>query len=230
MISEVKLADRMAYLSQWPDKHFDWAFDDPPYFSGPEKRGHYGQRISSKNVKRIDYPKTDTWEVPGAEYFNELIRVSKNQIIWGVNYYDYVFGSGRIVWDKVNGESSFSDCELAYCSIHDSVRMFRFMWNGMMQGKSISEGHIMQGNKKLNERKIHPTQKPIPLYKWQYMTYAKTGDKIIDCHVGSGGNRIAAYEYGCDFFGCELSLQHFTNQDLRFEQHRAQQSLFSQAI
>lgn len=232
MISEVKLSDRIEYLSQWPDKYFDWAIDDPPYFSGPEKRGYYGRSESTTLVKRVNYDKTSTWIVPGEKYFNELIRVSKNQIIWGVNYYDFIFGPGRIVWDKVNGDSSFSDCELAYCSAHDSVRMFSFMWNGMMQGLSLTNGKRQQGNKKLNEKRIHPTQKPIALYKWLYETYATPGDKIIDCHVGSGSSRIAAYDYGCDFYGCELNEQHYAKQEDRFHQYldKQRQSLFSQVI
>lgn len=227
MISEVKLMHRMDFLKQFPDKYFDWAVDDPPYFSGPEKRQYYGQKFSSKGVKRIDYPVTTEWQVPGKEYFDLLIQKSKNQIIWGVNYYDYHFGSGRIVWDKCNGESSFSDCELAYVSSHDSVRLFRYMWNGMMQGKSISEGHIMQGNKKLNEKKIHPTQKPVSLYKWVFMNYCSPGQKIVSCHVGSGSDRISAYDYGCDFYGCELTQEHFNNQQIRFKEHTNQSKLFT---
>src|SRR5690625_2630308 len=136
----------MDLMSRYPDKHFHLAIVDPPYFSGPEKRGYYGRKESRIGVKRIDYPVTETWEVPDEKFFNELFRVSKNQIIWGVNYFEYNFPSpGRIIWDKVNYESSFSDCEVAYCSLHDSVRLFRYMWNGMMQGKSITEGHIVQG-------------------------------------------------------------------------------------
>jgi site-specific DNA-methyltransferase (adenine-specific) len=217
MISEVQNIDRMDFLSQFPDKFFDWAIDDPPYFKGPEKRKYYGQKVSNIGVKRIDYPVTNEWVVPGKEYFDELIRVSKNQIVWGVNYYDYVFGSGRIVWDKVNFDSSFSDCELAYCSAHDTTRLFRFMWNGMLQGKSVEQGAIMQGNKTLNEKRIHPTQKPIPLYQWQYKKYTNPGDKIVDCHLGSGSNRIAAHLAGCDFYACELDKTHFDNQNERFK-------------
>lgn len=216
MKSEVYNIDRMAMLAKYPDKYFDWAIDDPPYFKGPEKRMFYGQKISNKGVKRIDYPVTNTWIVPGKEYFDELIRVSKNQIIWGCNYYEYVFGPGRIVWDKINHDSSFSDCELAYCSIHDTTRMFKFMWNGMLQGKSMELGHVMQGNKALNEKRIHPTQKPVPLYQWLYKKYTKQGDKIIDCHLGSGSNRIAAYFAECDFYACELDATHYANQDERY--------------
>lgn len=165
----------MKGMKQFPDKYFELAIVDPPYFSGPEKRGYYGRKISPIGVQR-HYNITDNWDIPGEEYFIELARVSKNQIIWGCNYYKYIFsGSGRIVWDKCNGESSFSDVEIAYCSMHDSVRLIRYMWNGMMQGKSISEGWIQQGDKSKNEVRIHPTQKPVKLYKWLLMKYAKPG-------------------------------------------------------
>jgi len=227
MINEVQLIDRVEFLNQFPDKFFDWIFDDPPYFSGPERRGYYGKTQSTNNVKRVDYAKTPEWIVPGKDYFDLVIRKSKNQIIWGVNYYEYQFGSGRIVWDKVNADSSFSDCEIAYCSSHDSVRLFRYMWNGMMQGLNITNGHIQQGNKKLNEKRIHPTQKPENLYKWQLSRYAKPGDKIGSCHVGSGSDRIAAYDYGCDFYGSELSPVHYNNQEERFKIHIKQQRLFT---
>ena len=123
--------------------------------------------------------------------------------IWGCNYFDYSFTPGRIVWDKCNGKSSFSDCEIAYCSMHDSVRLFRYMWNGMMQGKSIREGYIQQGNKKLNEKRIHPTQKPVALYEWLFERYAKIGDKILDTHVGSASSLIAAERAGLQYVGFE---------------------------
>lgn len=147
--------DCMVALKEYPANYFDLAIVDPPYFSGPERRGFYGRKVSPIGVQRI-YEKSESWNVPGKEYFDELFRVSKNQIVFGCNYFDYPFRPGRIVWDKCNGNSSFSDCEIAFCSLHDSVRLFRYMWNGMLQGKSISEGHIQQGNKRLNEKTNSP--------------------------------------------------------------------------
>lgn len=138
--------DCMEGMKQFPDKYFDIAITDPPYFSGPERRGYYGRKVSPIGVQR-HYEPSENWEVPGEDYFRELERVSKHQIIWGCNYFDWNFPTGRIVWDKCNGSNSFSDCEIASCSLHDSVRLFRYMWNGMMQGKSIEEGWIQQGNK-----------------------------------------------------------------------------------
>lgn len=196
------LGDCMDYLPQFPDGYFDIAVVDPPYFSGPEKRCYYGRAVSPIGVQRLYEPSAE-WNVPDRAYFDELIRVSKHQIIWGCNYFDYHFGAGRIVWDKCNGKSSFSDCEIAYCSLQDSVRLFRYMWNGMMQGRSINEGHIQRGNKKLNEKRIHPTQKPVDLYRWIVQKYIRQGWRVLDTHVGSASSLIAYGEAGIDYTGFE---------------------------
>lgn len=131
--------DCFEYMRSLPDKAFDLAVVDPPYFSGPERRGYYGNKVSSIGVHR-DYPISPKWDVPQAPYFKELDRVAKKYIVWGCNYFDYHFPAGRIVWDKCNGSSSFSDCEIAATNVHDSVRLFRYMWNGMCQGKSVTGG------------------------------------------------------------------------------------------
>lgn len=220
-MSEFINADCLEVMAKYPNGYFDLAIVDPPYFSGPEKRRYYGRKVSSIGVKRL-YGETSEWKVPDKDYFEELFRVSKNQIIWGVNYFDYHFGSGRIVWDKVNGQSSFSDCELAYCSLHESTRLFRYMWNGMMQGKSISEGHIQQGNKLLNEIRIHPTQKPVNLYIWLLQNYASDGDRILDTHVGSASSLIACEELGFDYVGCELDKDIFESSNRRLQIYKRQ--------
>lgn len=196
--------DCMQVMKEIPDKYFDLAIVDPPYFNGPNKRQYYGRRINKLNIKRREYSQIEGWDIPREQYFKELLRVSKNQIVWGCNYFDYYLGPGLIIWDKVNGKSSYSDCEIAYCSIHDSTKLFRYMWNGMNQGKSISEGHIMLGDKSKNEIRIHPTQKPVNLYKWILMNYANQGDKILDTHVGSASSLVACHEMGFDFLGFEL--------------------------
>lgn len=220
-MSEFINADCLEVMAKYPNGYFDLAIVDPPYFSGPEKRRYYGRKVSSIGVKRL-YGETSEWKVPDKDYFEELFRVSKNQIIWGVNYFDYHFGSGRIVWDKVNGQSSFSDCELAYCSLHESTRLFRYMWNGMMQGKSISEGHIQQGNKSLNEIRIHPTQKPVNLYIWLLQNYASDGDRILDTHVGSASSLIACEDLGFDYVGCELDKDIFESSNRRLQIYKRQ--------
>lgn len=206
-----------------PDKHFELAIVDPPYFSGPEKRSYYGRKVSPIGVQR-HYKPSNEWGLPDDIYFKELVRVSKNQIVWGINYFptSALVGSGRIVWDKANGNSSFSDCEIAYCSYHDSVRLFRYMWSGMMQGKSISEGWVQQGDKNKNEARIHPTQKPIALYKWLLQKYAKEGDKILDTHVGSASSLIACHDMGFEYLGFELDQDYFNAASERLNQHKSQ--------
>lgn len=128
--------DCMKGMAQFPDGFFDLAVVDPPYFSGPERRGYYGSKVSKIGVYR-DYPVSPVWEIPGRAYFDELRRVAKHYIVWGCNYFSYEFAPGRIVWDKCKKGTSFSDCELAATDIFNTVRLFRFMWNGMLQGKSI---------------------------------------------------------------------------------------------
>lgn len=217
--------DCMEYMRSLQDKAFDLAVADPPYYSGPERRGYYGREVSPIGVRR-DYPISAKWEIPTDPYFVELDRVAKKFIVWGCNYFDYHFPPGRIVWDKCNAASSFSDCEIAATNCHDSVRLFRYMWNGMLQGKSIAEGAVMQGDKRKNEKRIHPTQKPVALYEWIFGRYAKPGDKILDTHLGSGSSRIAAYDAGLDFVGCEIDRHYFEAQEERFAEYTAQLSLF----
>lgn len=211
--------DCMDGMKEFPDKYFDLAIVDPPYFSGPEKQNYYGRTISPIGVQRY-YKPSDEWDVPVKSYFVELERISKHQIVWGCNYFDYQFGSGRIVWDKCNENSSFSDCEIAYCSFHHSVRIFRYMWNGMFQGKSITEGTIQQGNKKLNEKHIHPTQKPVNLYRWILQKYKIPSDwKLINTHVGSASSLIAFHEANNPFVGFEKDKYMY---DLSMERYRAE--------
>ncbi len=170
------------------------------------------------------------WTIPGPDYFRELFRVSKQQIIWGCNYFLFPFGPGRIVWDKVNPGSSFSDCELAYCSMIETVRKFTFMWNGMLQGKSIAEGHIMQGNKKRNEKRIHPTQKPVALYKWLLSKFAKPGDIILDTHFGSGSHGIACHDLGFELVAVDIDADCTARAAQRIKAHQAQTSLFAAGL
>lgn len=120
-----------------------------------------------------------------------------------------------IVWDKDNGDNYFADCELAYTSFKSAVRKFKYRWQGMLQ-ESVKNKEI----------RIHPTQKPIALYAWIFARYAKPGDKILDTHLGSGSSRIAAYDAGLDFVGCEIDKDYFAAQEERFAAHTAQLSLF----
>ena len=161
---------------------------------------------------------------PQIDYFDELLRVSKHQIIWGWNYFTDMLPPcrGFICWDKrVNDAmtNSFSDCEVAWMSKGLGVaRVFRYCWNGMIQG-----------NMKNKEERFHPTQKPVALYAWIYKNYAKRGMKILDTHLGSGSSRIAAWDAGLDFVGTEIDREYFDKQEERFRNHIAQGSLLRMA-
>ena len=183
--SEVYLEDCMTGMKRYPDKYFDLAIVDPPYGIGESKKNRNGIiKIVDKRNGRVSYVKTQNeikdWdnEPPNREYFVELKRVSKNQIIWGANHFienvPSANSSSWIVWDKCNGTSDFADCELAYTSFRGAVRQFRYMWSGMFQGKqSFKDGHIFEGNLSLHEKRIHKTHKPCILYDWLLHNYAK---------------------------------------------------------
>lgn len=225
-ISEVYNEDCMIGMARFADKFFDLAIVDPPYFEGVGKLGYFGDKQSSIGVGRGKYDIPD-WDkqIPDETYLKELVRVSKHQIIWGINYFKFYHCAGRIVWDKVNGDSPFSDCEIASCSLHESVRLFRYMWNGMNQAESLKNPTKMQGNKKLNEKRIHPTQKPVNLYRWTLNQYAKPGFKICDTHMGSQSSRIAAYIMDFDYWGWEINRRNFSAGNNRFKQETAQLKL-----
>lgn len=191
----------MDFMKSVPDGAYDVAIVDPPYFDGPNKSGYYGKGFSNFGVQRgKHYDTLPFWKVPGPEYFAELRRVSKHQIIWGANHFAGVAdfsGPGWIVWDKLNGESSFADAELAYSSFDKACRVFRYVWNGMHQGQ-------YGGNKLQNEKRIHPTQKPVALYEWLLAKYAKPGQRVLDTHLGSASIAIAAMNMGFQLDGVEL--------------------------
>ena len=216
------LGDCLEYLRAQPAKGFDLAVTDPPYFDGPNKSGYYGKGYSSLGVQRAKhYDSLSVWSVPDGEYFQELFRVSREQIIWGANHFADRFNAASpswIVWDKCNGESSFSDVELAYCSMDRGARLFRYVWNGMHQGQ-------YGGNKKLNEPRIHPTQKPVPLYTWTLQHYAKAGQRILDTHMGSGSSAIAAHLAGFEYVGVEIDPAMFAAACERISRAQAQGQL-----
>ena len=217
--------DCMQAMKAILDQYFDLAIVDPPYYSGPEKRGYYGKKVSSTGVFRAYNPSIQSWSVPGKEYFDELLRVSKHYIVWGCNYFDYSFAPGRIVWDKCNGESSFSDAEIAATDLIPTVRLFPFMWNGMFQGMGIENGRIQQGNKSLNEKRIHPTQKPVALYTWLLQKFAKPGWKILDTHVGSASSLIACERMGFEYLGLELDPHYYQAAKERMDAELSQISI-----
>ena len=228
--------DNMELMKQTPDNYFDLAIVDPPYginvgkmaYTQEDNRRAIQSNGTSLKVKKLKY-KHKEWDnsAPDDKYFNELFRVSKNQIIWGVNYMPIVLSGGRIVWNKLNGDNSFSDAEIAYCSLQQKVSVFDFLWSGMIQGLDAVNGRVQQGNKKLNEKRIHPTQKPVPLYKWLLLKYAKPNDKILDTHLGSMSIAIACHYMGFELTGCELDKDYFDAGVQRVKKHVSQLSLFA---
>lgn len=210
--------DCMDAIRKMPDKCFDLAVVDPPYGIGENGGNNKTRSCLAKSKDYKPFYGKDL-EPPQSEYFLELIRVSKNQIIFGANHFaDRIpnpSSSCWIVWDKENGENDFADCELAYTSFKTAVRIFRFRWHGMLQGDMANK-----------EYRIHPTQKPVALYAWIFSRYAKPGCKILDTHLGSGSSRIAAYDAGLDFTGFEIDKEYFDKQEERFAAHTAQCSLF----
>lgn len=223
--------DCMQGMKEFPDKYFDLAIVDPPYgrkeHGGRNRSGYVRQKNGSKIFVKDGQYENRNWdnEPPSEDYFNELMRVSKNQIIFGCNYFDYPLIGGRIVWDKCNDGSDQSDAEIAYCSMNDRIDIFRYMWRGMFQGKSITEGTTQQGNKRLNEKRIHPTQKPITLYEWLLNRYAKPNDIILDTHVGSASSLIACYNTNHKFVGFELDEYYYKVSKQRLDTEMAQMRL-----
>lgn len=218
--------DNMEYMATCKNKQFGLAIVDPPY--GIKESAD--RNLSRSKLARTKMYRKEFWDddIPTQEYFDELFRISEHQIIFGINYFlgkrDIPFSAGRIIWDKVNGDSSFSDCEMAYCSFHHSTRLFRFMWNGMQQGVP-GNGSVMQGNKKLNQKRIHPTEKPIPLYQWILRNYADPDMKIIDTHMGSGSLAIAAHDFGCDLVAMDNDKVFYDDAKQRFDMHKLQLKL-----
>ena len=217
LISQTFNEDCMDLMRRYPDKYFDLAVVDPPYGIGEDGKSNHSRGKRARPKKYT--PKSWDKKPPTSDYFYELKRVSKNQIVWGANYFiesiPNASSSSWVVWDKENGENDFADCELAWTSHSTAVRKFAYRWAGMLQG-----------NMKNKEHRIHPTQKPVKLYEWIYANYAAPGMKVLDTHLGSGSNRIAAHKAGIHFVGCEIDKEYFEAQEKRFAQYLAQPPLF----
>lgn len=218
-ISHVENIDCMTRLREAPDNHWDLAICDPPYGIGAARSSFMRtgkQTGKSLAVSGLNYTEKD-WDggTPSDEYFAQLRRVSENQIIWGGNYFDLGPASAYLVWDKDNGENRYADCELAWTSFKGAVRKFTWKWHGMLQEEMSNK-----------EQRIHPTQKPVALYKWLLTNYAKPGDKILDTHLGSQSSRIAAWDLGFEFVGFELDVDYYKAGCERFERHKSQAKLF----
>lgn len=209
--------DCMDGMKEFPDKYFDLAVVDPPYGIGEsgEKNHTRGKLAMAKDYKPFDGMDL---KAPDKKYFDELFRVSKNQIIFGANHFISKIPYDShcwIVWDKDNGETDFADCELAWTSYNSAVRKFRYRWNGMLQE-----------NMRKKEVRIHPTQKPKALYDWIFSRYAERGMKFLDTHVGSASSLMAAHDAGLQYVGFEKDKYYYDLSKERLEQHEAQMSLF----
>lgn len=205
--------DCMVGMKEYPDNFFDLAIVDVPY--GIAESGDKNHTRSKLAVSQ-DYKAFHGNDLrpPEPEYFTELMRVSKNQIIWGANHFISRIPFDRacwIVWDKDNGNNDFSDCELAWTSFDTAVRRFKFKWHGMLQE-----------NMKNKESRIHPTQKPVALYSWLLQRYAQSGDKILDTHVGSASSLIACDRLGFDVVGFEIDEYYYKLSDVRRKKEREQ--------
>jgi site-specific DNA-methyltransferase (adenine-specific) len=205
---EITNEDNMELMARYPDKYFDLAIVDPPYGIG------FDNKIRDKKNKSWDN------SIPKNEYFNELFRVSKNQIIWGGNYFPILWLNGCksfIFWDKDPSVETYSDGELAWTSFDIPAKRFYWAWNGLANG--------IKGRNK-DEKTIHPTQKPVQLYKWLLDKYVKPNDKILDTHLGSGSIAIACHDYGFELTACELDAEYYEKAKERIQNHIKQLTLF----
>jgi len=201
--------DNMELMSRYPDNYFDLAIVDPPYGYGDKKTDIFNFRQKEQHRE---------WNIaPNKKYFKELFRVSKNQIIWGGNYFPFIWNYGGrcfIYWHKGNPVENFADGELAWTSFDKNAKQFDYRYYGNLEGNTSTS------------KKHHPTQKPISLYEWLLMDYAKEGDKILDTHLGSGSIAIACHNLGFELTACELDKDYFEASIKRIEQHISQQRLF----
>ena len=204
--------DCMEFMKDKPDNYYDLAIVDPPYGIGISQQS---QGKGGGVALKIDYA-VKNWDsaVPTREYFIEVMRSSVNQIIWGGNYFGLRPTPCFIVWDKLNGATDFADCELAWTSFNTAVRKFEWRWAGMLQQ-----------NMSAKEERMHPTQKPVALYRWLLTNYAKEGDKILDTHGGSFSSAIACHKEGFDLDICELDTDYFNDAVNRFKLNTCQKEL-----
>lgn len=217
--------DNMELMARYEDNYFDLAIVDPPYGIDADKSQNKAaeNRIKSngknKSGRGWKQYKVTNWDsaVPKDEYFEELFRVSKKQIVWGGNYFNYLwaYSNSFIVWNKMQRDFSLADGELAWYSIKNkAMRIFDF-----------SRGGALADNNK-NGGRLHPTQKPVKLYEWLLMNYAKDGDKILDTHLGSGSIAIACHNLGFDLTACELDTDYYNAAMKRINEHKQQARLF----
>jgi site-specific DNA-methyltransferase (adenine-specific) len=214
---ELHNIDCMEYLATLEDNAFELAIVDPPYGIGADSKnsGPNSKRHEKTSKAKINSYKSHGWDhaIPKKQYFTELKRVSKRQVIWGGNYFG--LKGGFLYWHKNVTMPTYSQGELAWVSWLNKVDFVNISWHGMIQ-------HDMKNK----ERRIHPTQKPVKLYEWLLHNYAKEGDRILDTHLGSGSSAIACHNGGFDMVGCELDTDYFNAAKKRLHQHQSQFRIF----
>lgn len=239
MRSNVFQEDCQLVMSRYPDGYFDLAICDVPYGINLGKMAFLKEKkttVVQKNGNRLN-PRSrksgyqsKPWDsaTPDQSYFDELRRISKHQIIFGVEYVDWKgLGSGRVKWNKgVSEGMSFKDHEMAFCSLTSETIEIDILWSGMQQAKSLAEPMTQQGNKKLNEKRIHPCHKPILLYDKLYLEFGFPGMKVIDTHLGGGSNRISADKFGVsEFIACEIDPDYLSLHQKRWNDYKSQMKL-----
>lgn len=249
--------ENMELMKRYSDNYFDVAIVDPEYGIGESKKNHKSRNtpVKQKNgnslkINATEYEKKD-WDnkPPGDNFFDELRRVSLNQIIFGGNYFsqitkevfkpprrneydDFIKNNpkGWVIWDKMNGGNDFNDCELIYTSYDFDTFIVYYMWNGMMQGLCVSENKqkasVQQGNKKLNEKRFHPTLKPIKIYQWMIRKFNLFRLKVLDTNLGVGSIILACIDAECMLIACDKETDYFEKACERGKNYYSQQNIF----
>jgi len=223
--------DNMELMARYPDKYFDLAIVDPPYGIGASKQSQSSSKMKGRKnsvIKRSNL-KSKEWdnEIPNKEYFDELFRVSKEQIIWGGNYFPLPLINSWLIWNKLQLLETRSDGEMAWTSFKKPLKIVPLLQDGFKRGQNVGYNQPVIYNEPFSGKQtIHPTQKPVALYKWLLDKYAKPTDKILDTHLGSGSIAIAFHDYGFDLTACELDKEYFDKAMQRINNHTAQQKLF----
>jgi site-specific DNA-methyltransferase (adenine-specific) len=223
--------DNMELMARYPDKYFDLAIVDPPYGIGASKQSQSSSKMKGRKnsvIKRSNL-KSKEWdnEIPNKEYFDELFRVSKEQIIWGGNYFPLPLINSWLIWNKLQLLETRSDGEMAWTSFKKPLKIVPLLQDGFKRGQNVGYNQPVIYNEPFSGKQtIHPTQKPVALYKWLLDKYAKPTDKILDTHLGSGSIAIACHDYGFDLTACELDKEYFDKAMQRINNHTAQTKLF----
>ena len=223
--------DNMELMARYPDGYFDLAIVDPPYGIGASKQSASSSKMKGRKnsvIKRSTLKSKDQDnETPTKEYFKELFRVSKNQIIWGGNYFELPLINSWLIWNKLQKLETRSDGEMAWTSFKRPLKIVPLLQDGFKRGQNVGYNQPVIYNEPFSGKQtIHPTQKPVALYKWLLKNYAKEGDKIIDTHLGSGSIAIACHDMGFDLTACELDTDYYIAAIKRLNDHKKQLRLF----